>query len=812
VSHPWPSRRKKPLAFRTMAAAVRESVNKNALEIARSAVKRAPEHKELIHKFLKTYEVRTGEPDGRFGFNKYKALLRRAVNRHIDTITIDLNDVEDFCRKELQSADTQLNIQQVESIEKFLGDIESNTMRYMRYFYDACDLEQPDKDDDFNMENAALAKDAVNRWRERSWADRANPGATAGSAPPMPQKMKNDWEVRFAPRSDAKVMKLREITSNYVGSLVQMDCLVVRIGQVKPKIEVVTYTCDVCGAEIFMTVEGETYSPPRECPSQRCQDNKQSGKLNSNVRTCKFVKYQEMRVQEMSDHVPVGGVPRAMNVVCYGDLTREVLPGDAITLGGVFTPYTLPWFQARTKGTMQEMFVEAHSIRKHKAGYNESAVDQDVVNQKINEAVKKGSLYESCAKSIAPEIFGHVDVKKALLLVLVGSYTKTMKDGMKIRGDIHTLLMGDPGVAKSQLLKQAINIAPRSVYTTGKGSSGVGLTASVVRDSLTGEVSLEGGALVLADMGVCCIDEFDKMEESDRSAIHEVMEQQSVSIAKAGITTSLNCRTTVLAAANPVYGRYNPYKSPVENIDLPAALLSRFDLLFLLLDTVDADKDKNLAAHVCKVHSNYGAGPASATVAGKEQEAAPAQEGDVLNLGFSPFDGNFMRSLIRRARSFEPKIDDALQRDIVDAYVSMRDDEKRGDVDSRKSYTTPRTLLAILRLSQAHARVRFSDKVERQDFEEAMRLLKVSKESVELSSPAKRDANPLDLVHDVVADLARSSQDADGWVDLQHVVSMAGHKALTRDMCIEAIDNWESLNILCFNPEKTMVKFMVPPA
>jgi len=330
----------------------------------------------------------------------------------------------------------------------------------------------------------------------------------------------------------------------------------------------------------------------------------------------------------------------------------------------------------------------------------------------------------------------------------------------------------------------------------------------VIRDNATGEVSLEGGALVLADMGVCVIDEFDKMEEADRSAIHEVMEQQTVSIAKAGITTTLNCRTTVLAGANPVYGRYNPYKSPVENIDLPAALLSRFDLLFLLLDTVDADKDKHLAMHVCKVHTNYG-GPGKAD---KEGENGTAKEGDVLNLGFTPFDGDFMRAFIRRARQFEPMIEDSLQREIVDAYVTMRDDEKRGDMDSRKSYTTPRTLLALLRISQAHARARFSERVERQDFEEAMRLMKVSKESVELSAPAKRDANPLDLVHDIIADLARRSPDVDGWVDLTHVVSMAGHKALTKDMCIEAIENWESLNILTFNPDKTMVKFMVPPA
>merc|ERR1719183_1459989 len=419
----------------------------------------------------------------------------------------------------------------------------------------------------------------------------------------MPQQMKNDWEVRFKPRDEAKQLKLRDISSGYVGSLVQMECLVVRISQVKPKVEVVTYTCEVCGAEIFQSVEGENYTPPKECPSQRCRDNKQAGKLNSNVRTCKFVKYQELRLQECSEHVPVGGVPRTVSAVCFGDLTRSVLPGDAITLTGVYTPYQVPWYHTRTKGTTQEMFIEAHFIKKHKSGYNEEAVDEEAVTQKINEAAMKGGLYENASKSIAPEIFGHGDVKKALLLVLVGSFTKMMKDGMKIRGDIHTLLMGDPGVAKSQLLKQAINIAPRSVYTTGKGSSGVGLTASVVRDSMTGEVSLEGGALVLADMGVCCIDEFDKMDESDRTSIHEVMEQQSVSIAKAGITTTLNTRTTVLAAANPAFGRYNPYKSPVENMAMPAALLSRFDLQFLLLDLVDRERDHNLAMHVTKNHS-----------------------------------------------------------------------------------------------------------------------------------------------------------------------------------------------------------------
>jgi DNA replication licensing factor MCM7 len=309
-------------------------------------------------------------------------------------------------------------------------------------------------------------------------------------------------------------------------------------------------------------------------------------------------------------------------------------------------------------------------------------------------------------------------------------------------------------------------------------------------------------------MGVCCIDEFDKMEESDRTAIHEVMEQQSISIAKAGITTTLNCRTTVLAAANPKYGRYNPYQPPVDNIDLPPALLSRFDLLFLLLDTVDNEKDKKLAMHVCKVHTSYKSEVEEKKDAGS---GGDGEDADVLNLGFKTFDAAFMRAFIRKAKSFEPMIDDELQRDIVDAYVSIRDDEKRGDMDSRKSYTTPRTLLGILRLSQAHARCRFSPRVERQDFDEAMRLTKASKESVELSAPAKKDQNPLDVVYDLLSDMVKSSSMDDGWVDMTHLISMAGHKALPKEAVVEAVENWESLSVLTRNPEKTMVKFLVPP-
>lgn len=724
--------------------------------MAPRAVRDYDKDKETFKLFLTEYskmDDKTGEK--RF---KYREQLTNVAHREQVAFTVNLDDLQEFD-------------------DDLAAIVAGNTRRYVNLLLELIQEILPDF-----KERPVPAKDALDIYIEHRMlmeARNQHPGEQRDPRNKYAPELMRRFEVYFENFNSAKAQSVRDVKAEQIGKLVTVRGIVTRCTEVKPMIVVATYTCDQCGAETYQPVQSMSFMPLSSCPSEDCRLNKSGGRLCMQTKGSKFIKFQEIKIQEHSDQVPVGHIPRSLTIYCRGEITRECQPGDHVIITGIFLPLMKTGFSARNAaGLLSETFVDAHKIVCLSNSQTTDDGDSELTSEELKELTEL-DFYSKLARSIAPEIYGLEDVKKALLLLLVGG-TNKKKGDIKIRGNINICLMGDPGVAKSQLLGFITRLSPRSQYTTGRGSSGVGLTAAVMKDPLTGQMMLEGGALVLADQGVCCIDEFDKMAEVDRTAIHEVMEQQTISIAKAGIMTRLNARVSILAAANPAYGRYNPKRTIEQNIQLPPALLSRFDLLWLIQDRADRDNDLQLARHITYVHQHC---------------AQPETEVQAMDM-------NLMRKYIAMCKKIEPSVPEDLTDFIVDSYVELRK-EARNSQD--KTFTSARNLLAILRLSTALARLRLSEEVEKDDVTEANRLLEMSKHSINFSKQAK--PGPHQATNKIYA-LIRDLKGDEKTVKVSDIMDKCTSKGFKLDQVNDIIEEYELLNVWQVNQARTRITFL----
>jgi len=574
-------------------------------------------------------------------------------------------------------------------------------------------------------------------------------------------KETEDFFVGFEGSFGAKHVTPRTLTSRNLGNLVCLEGIVTKCSLVRPKVVKSVHFCPATGKTMERQYSDLTsfdaYPSTAAYPTQ----DEDGNPLQTEFGLSKYKDHQTLTVQEMPEKAPAGQLPRSVDIIADNDLVDLCKPGDRVQIVGSYR--AMPGKQGGyTNGTFRTLLI-SNNVSLLSKEVTPNITGEDV--QKCKKFSKqKGDVFEILSKSLAPSIHGHEYIKKALLCMLLGGVEKNLPNGTRLRGDINVLLIGDPSVAKSQLLRYVLHTAPRAIATTGRGSSGVGLTAAVTTDQETGDRRLEAGAMVLADRGIVCIDEFDKMTDMDRTAIHEVMEQGRVTISKAGIHARLNARCSVLAAANPVYGRYNPYKTPMENIGLQDSLLSRFDCLFIMLDTIDVDSDRKIADHVVRMHRYRSpqeqdgqvlAIAADADVlttrdlseggegAGQDGDTPIYEKYDALLHGNSRkktdkiVSVQFMKKYIHIAKCIKPVLTEEASAMLADEYANLRANDFEQGV-ARTQPVTARALETLIRLATAHAKARLSKLVEEVDAETAIELVQFAYFKKVLDKPGRK--------------------------------------------------------------------------
>jgi len=514
--------------------------------------------------------------------------------------------------------------------------------------------------------------------------------------PEYAEKIEHDIRARIANFPGER--SLRQINSDVITKMISVSGMVVRSSEVKPLAKELTYKCLDNHVSQFTLLDGMSLDKAVKCQSPKCPHTN----LAIVAEESRFIDFQIVRLQELPEDLPPGQLPHYVNVSMKQDLVDYARPGDRIVLTGIvrieqervsgIKQSESALYRLRVDGVNVEFIGGRGTKSSRRTEREEISPDEEKIIRTLS---KNPDIYDRLISSFAPHIRGHEIFKEAILLLIVGSTQRVLSDGSKVRGDINVFLVGDPGTAKSEMLKFCARIAPRGLYTSGRGSTAAGLTAAVVRDA-SGIFMLEAGAVVLGDQGLVCIDEFDKMRPEDRSALHEVMEQQSASIAKGGIVATLNARTSILAAANPMFGKYDIFKNIYENVNLPIPLLTRFDLVFIVRDIPSQEKDRNIAQHIISQHGS------SVT--------------DTTSL----IDIDILTKYLSYAKRGEPALTKEAENKIMEFYLKMRSVE--GEDKEKMITITPRQLEGLIRLSTARARILLKNQVEEDDADRAIYL------------------------------------------------------------------------------------------